>query len=82
MNSMRVTVPSRQFVTQEIESESVTLRLRPGGGVEEREEECQATVRIPQPRGASEERRRSRKRGVRTGEEQRSKRWRMDSEEE
>ena len=35
VNSMRVTVPSRQFVTQEIESESVTLRLTPG--VEERE---------------------------------------------
>ena len=58
---------ARDTTVCEIESESVTLRLTPG--VEEREEECQATASVPHTRGASEERR-SRKRGVRTGEEQ------------
>ena len=46
MYCTRVTVTSRQFVTQEVESENVTLNLRLGGGVEGREE-CKATVRIP-----------------------------------
>ena len=57
----RVTVTSRQFVTQEVESENVTLNLRLGGGVEGREE-CKATVRIPQPRRDSERRKKGRKR--------------------
>ena len=59
--SMRVTVTSRQFVTQEVASSSVTLRLRPEGGVEE-VEEVEATVTLPGPR-AMEEVRLRRKRG-------------------
>ena len=61
MYCTRVTVTSRQFVTQEVESENVTLNLRLGGGVEGREE-CKATVRIPQPRRDSERRKKGRKR--------------------
>lgn len=78
--SMRVTVTNRQFVTQEVESSSVTLRLRPGGGVEE---VVEATVRVPgqQEEEKTEERRRSRKRVIKA-EDTPSKRWRVDSEED
>ena len=75
--SMRVTVTSRQFVTQEVESESVTLRLRPEGGVRE-VASVEATLKLPPPR---EELRRSRKRPVREGGGP-AKRWREEEEEE
>ena len=75
--SMRVTVTSRQFVTQEVESESVTLRLRPEGGVRE-VATVEATLKLPPPR---EELRRSRKRPVREGGGP-AKRWREEEEEE
>ena len=75
--SMRVTVTSRQFVTQEVESESVTLRLRPEGGVRE-VATVEATLKLPPPR---EELRRSRKRGVRDGGGP-AKRWREEEEDE
>ena len=75
--SMRVTVTSRQFVTQEVESESVTLRLRPEGGVRE-VATVEATLKLPPPR---EELRRSRKRAVREGGGP-AKRWREEEEEE
>ena len=41
---MRVTVTSRQFVTQDIECDAL------GGGVEEREEECQSvSLKLGEP---------------------------------
>ena len=83
--SMRVTVTSRQFVTQEVESESVTLRLRPEGGVRE-VASVEATLKLPPPREEMmppprEELRRSRKRPVREGGGP-AKRWREEEEEE
>ena len=75
--SMRVTVTSRQFVTQEVESESVTLRLRPEGGVRE-VATVEATLKLPPPR---EELRRSRKRGVREGGGP-AKRWREEEDDD
>merc|ERR1711874_184556 len=45
--SMRITVSNKQYITQNIETENVTIRLKPSQAGEEDCSHVEATVRLP-----------------------------------